>query len=346
MQRLLDHVGLLRPFRFERAVPVLLALLSAVVVALIAARFVASGVLPLDSPRGAYFAYLFALIALVIVLARWPRLAVTVLVLMLIELTWGFGTYALNRVGISTVLLLPPDKVEPQRFQWHPLLQAVPIPSLKLTSSTGLGSATPREGTRGKDPEPGELDGSAASWPLSAARRPTISAPAKARPGPTAWRPRWAGSLLRRQSRRAGLHHGRAPDPDGVLPDQVRQAAALRDLLCRLERPAQRAHPQPRSRPMPISICRARSIRLKVRRGRRHARHVLAVAHAADAPRQRRSSTPFVTSRIPTASQPKSGDDPGARCAATSATSRSISAINRQRGVTTIWVGQLLNRDR
>ena len=55
------------------------------------------------------------------------------------------------------------------------------------------------------------------------------------------------GSLLRRQSRRARLHHGRAPDPDGVLPDQVRQAAALRDLLCRLERSAQRPHRRPRS---------------------------------------------------------------------------------------------------
>ena len=54
--------------------------------------------------------------------------------------------------------LMPPGKFEPQRFEWHPLLQAVPIPSLKLTSSTGLAIQHTREGTRGKDPA-GSLEG-------------------------------------------------------------------------------------------------------------------------------------------------------------------------------------------
>ena len=92
--------------------------------------------------------------------------------------------------------------------------------------------------------------------------------------------------LLRRQSRRAGLHDRRAPDPDGVLPDQVRQAAALRDLLCRLERPAQRAHSRPRSR-----LCRLPPAEpdqfAEGAPDRRLACHDLAAADDADALRQR-----------------------------------------------------------
>ena len=53
---------------------------------------------------------------------------------------------------------MPPLKFEPQRFQWHPLLQAVPIPSLRLTSSTGLPVQHTSQATRGKDPV-GSLDG-------------------------------------------------------------------------------------------------------------------------------------------------------------------------------------------
>src|SRR5262249_38353824 len=48
--------------------------------------------------------------------------------------------------------LLPPDKAEPHRFQWHALLQAVPIPGLQFTSNSGLSVSHTSEGTRGKDP--------------------------------------------------------------------------------------------------------------------------------------------------------------------------------------------------
>ena len=258
MQRLLDHVGLRRPFRFERAVPVLLALLSAVVVALIAARFVASGVLPLDSPRGAYFAYLFALIALVIVLARWPRLAVTVLVLMLVELTWGLGTYALNRVGIQNGVVAAARRG-----------RAAPFPM----ASAAAGSADPL--AQHDEPEGGQ------DQPFLARHARPRSQAGRARraqrrghcrrldnlryrrqrrryvvrsPGGRA-----RGSLLRRQSRRARLHHGRAPDRRrrSTRASLARRRAA-RSTMSAGTTCATLTSPTSIP-PMPISICRARS---------------------------------------------------------------------------------------
>ena len=157
--RVLDHVGLLRPYRFERALTVFLAVVSALVAGAFVAKFAVDGRLDLWGSRGGYFFYLFSLMALVVVLARWPRLASALLVLMLIELSWGVGSYALRRMGIVSQSLLPPVDTEPDRFRWHASLQAVPIPSLQLTSSTGLSISHTSEGTRGRDPAPGSLDG-------------------------------------------------------------------------------------------------------------------------------------------------------------------------------------------
>ena len=149
----LRHFGLSRPYRFERAILAGLAILLAVLALVAAVWMRATGELPLSGPRGEYFLYLVVLFALVLALVRWPRLAAVVLVLMAFELAWGAGLFALKRSGLASESLMPPGKFEPQRFEWHPLLQAVPIPSLKLTSSTGLAIQHTREGTRGKDPE-------------------------------------------------------------------------------------------------------------------------------------------------------------------------------------------------
>ena len=155
---ILDHFGLSRPYRFERVILAGLAILLALFALVAAVWMRAIGELPLRGPRGEYFLYLLILLVLVLALVRWPLLATVVLVLMAFDLTWGAGLFALKRAGLATSSLMPPGTFEPQRFAWHPLLQAVPIPSLKLTSSTGLAIQHTREGTRGKDPE-GSLDG-------------------------------------------------------------------------------------------------------------------------------------------------------------------------------------------
>ena len=145
---LLRHFGLGHPRRLER---LLLGLAGALVVGLVLAaaawlRF--AGELPWGGPRAHYFLYLLALLVLAVGLVRWPKVAGTLLALAVLEFA----------AGMTSPDLLPPARAEPQRFQWHPLLQAVPIPSLALTSATGLAIRHTREGTRGRDPE-GSLDG-------------------------------------------------------------------------------------------------------------------------------------------------------------------------------------------
>jgi hypothetical protein len=75
------------------------------------------------------------------------------LLLALFELCWGVGTFLLNR----DANLLPPTVAEVQRFKWHPLLQAVPIPSLAFTSPHGLAISHTSAGTRGREPGPMQL---------------------------------------------------------------------------------------------------------------------------------------------------------------------------------------------
>ncbi len=110
-------------------------------------------------PRIAYFGYLVVLLVAALVVSRWPRLSWTLLVLALIELSWGLGSFALDRGGAGTASLLPPNAAEAQRFQWHPLLQAVPIPSIHVVSSTGLAFSHTSQGTRGREPAPSDIDG-------------------------------------------------------------------------------------------------------------------------------------------------------------------------------------------
>jgi hypothetical protein len=155
---ILAYVGFRRPYRFERAIPALLALLLLLVVGVAAGWLAATDRLG-AGPRADYFLYLLSLLGLVIALVRWPRLAVALLVLALVELSWGMGSRLLQGAGYAVAGLLPPVVAEPERFQWHPLLQAVPIPSLQVTSPTGLAISHTSEGTRGRDPASNALDG-------------------------------------------------------------------------------------------------------------------------------------------------------------------------------------------
>src|SRR5262245_16209997 len=154
---MLAYVGLTRPYRFERAIVVVLAFVMAIAVLLTMAIFVATGDLTAFGPRAHYFLYLIVLLALAVVLVRWPWIAGALLMLAVVDFGWGVSSYLLRHDSIGAISLLPPDKAEPGRFQWHALLQAVPVPSLQFTSATGLSIRHTSEGTRGKDPAPGSL---------------------------------------------------------------------------------------------------------------------------------------------------------------------------------------------
>jgi hypothetical protein len=135
-QFLLRHVGLTRPYRFERTLLATAALLLAVVIVVLAAVLAARGHLSMDTPRGRYVVYLGVLIALVIVLVRFPRVSGTLLALAAVEASLGLGSLILYKYHLIPTAGLIPMGGPVFRFDWHPLLQAVPVPK----SDAGGGS--------------------------------------------------------------------------------------------------------------------------------------------------------------------------------------------------------------
>jgi hypothetical protein len=143
---LLDHFGLLRPYRFERLLLALAALAVLAAIAIFAAALLQAGELTAGTQRAAYFLYLLAMAIVALALLRWPKAAMAVLALAALETGLGIATR-----------LLPENSSDPVRFAWHPLLQAVPIPSLDITTSTGVKLHHTSQGTRGREPTEREL---------------------------------------------------------------------------------------------------------------------------------------------------------------------------------------------
>ncbi|MBS0540930.1 MAG: hypothetical protein JSR47_19360 [Proteobacteria bacterium] len=118
-----------RPYRFERLIAIALALAFALVIAGVAVHLSLQEKLPLYSPRGWYFLYLGALVVLVLALARWPKATLPLLSLLALEVGIGFGSAALYRNHWSDSSLFPRTAFAAFRMRWHPMLQAVPAPS-------------------------------------------------------------------------------------------------------------------------------------------------------------------------------------------------------------------------
>ncbi len=343
LKPLLAHVGLRRPYRFERAIPVLCALVLALIVVATAAWMAATDRLGHGGPRAQYLLYLLLLLALVVALARWPRLATVVLVLALVELSWGLGSRVLIRAGYAVPALLPPVVAEPERFQWHALLQAVPIPSLKITSPTGLAISHTSEGTRGHDPAPHALDtrtvvatfGGSTTYDIGAGEGDT-------------WSDRLGEALGR--DRTFVVNHG---VPGYSTVEHLIQTAFYQTKFGKPPRCAvyyvgwndlRNAHIPNLDRGYADFHLPSQVDSLKVRRsGGSHVTispllTVLARLVSAEVDTVRYSVDPY-------SREPVSGSD-AALEALYERNIRSISAINRARGIATVWVGQLLNRER
>lgn len=134
----------------ERLLVLAAAAALALALAITAAVFVATDALGGGSPRWHYFLYLALLIALGAGLFRWPRLAALPLALATVELGLGLGSLALVETGVASASLLPGRYSDPPRFEWHPLLQAVPIPSISR-SVVHLRVSHSADRTRGRD---------------------------------------------------------------------------------------------------------------------------------------------------------------------------------------------------
>jgi len=343
---ILDHFGLRRPYRFERVLLAGAAIVLALLGLLTALWMRAIDELPLSGPRGEYFLYLLILFALVLTLVRWAGLAGLLLMLMAFDFAWGAGLFALQRMGVTSASLMPPAKFEPQRFQWHPLLQAVPIASLKLTSSTGLAIQHTREGTRGSDPE-----GSLESKTVVATFGGSTTYDIGAGEGET-W-PDRLGQALDRGSDKGHyfvVNHG---VPGYTTAEHLIQTAFYQTKFGKPPRCAlyyvgwndlRNAHiarldPGYADFHLPSQIDSQ-----KVRR--------IGGAHVTFSPSltllMRFVAANFDTARYfadPYGQPAVSGDDPDLDVIYRRNIA-AISAINRQRGVSTIWVGQLLNRER
>ena len=150
------HVGLVPPYRFERLILVVWAGLLAIAVAIAVAGFIAGAGLTSGSPREFYFIYLGGLCLVGFALAPWPRLAACALALGTIDLSLGLGSFALKKMGLAHSSVLPDQYYDPPRFQWHPLLQATPIPSISR-QVVHLRVSHSSEGTRGRDYTTDEL---------------------------------------------------------------------------------------------------------------------------------------------------------------------------------------------
>ena len=169
-----------------------------------------------------------------------------VLSLAALEIGFGIGGRVFERLGLSETSLLPANEWSDMRFTWHPLLQAVPIP-------TPLGELHPHirhnsRKLRGQERTPELLagkkvvalfggsstydqgNGDGDSWPERLEALLGLVALCLHQP--------WHGRL----------RFGRTCHSDGILRAGLRPRARLRDLLHGLERRAQRAHFQPRSR--------------------------------------------------------------------------------------------------
>jgi hypothetical protein len=146
MRWVLDHFGLARPYRFERTLLALVALIVLIATIGLALGLWYAGELKPGTLRATYFLYLVGLVLASLLMLRWPKLAMALVALAAIELGLGIATR-----------LLPENVSDPQRFAWHALLQAVPIPSLDLVSSNGVHIHHTSQGTRGREPTAREL---------------------------------------------------------------------------------------------------------------------------------------------------------------------------------------------
>lgn len=153
---ILRHAGLVRPYDFERLLCVLAAGLLALVVAACAIGCAIAGELIRHTPREDYFVYLLILVVAGALLARWPRIAMVPLTLATVDLSLGMGSLVLREGGYAFHSILPHNYNFDRRFEWHALLQARPIPSISV-EMVGNRVSHSSEGTRGRDHDPAEL---------------------------------------------------------------------------------------------------------------------------------------------------------------------------------------------
>jgi lysophospholipase L1-like esterase len=151
-----EHFGI-EPRHPGRLVVLASAVLLLGLLALLMLVLSLAGEFGLHAPRLFYYLWLAGLIVVGVMLARLPTLAAFPLVVAAIDLGLGVGSLALDRAGAGVVSVMPPQFHPASGFQWHPLLQAVPIRSLP-GGVPGLEINHSSAGTRGREHAAAELE--------------------------------------------------------------------------------------------------------------------------------------------------------------------------------------------
>jgi hypothetical protein len=335
---LLGHVGLSRPYRFERTLVALCALALALCVAAAAAGLAAFGELSLHAPRAGYFFWLIGLLGVAALLARWPKLAALPLAVAALDLALGLSSMALRPAGSASFPLMPNNFYLDRRFEWHPLLQGVPIPSISVDVS-GFRVSHSAERTRGRDYRPEDLAGrkvvavfgGSATYEISVGDADTWPVRLETELGAAAY---------------AVINHG---VPGYATPAHLMQTAFYQRKFgvapnCALYfigwNDIRSAHIQ--NLDPGYARFHQPSI-LDALQARRYGSSFMSFSPLITVSARLLSSW-IDTARLPepAVGEPKSGSDPALEAIYLSNV-RAISAINRERGIRTIWVGQILN---
>lgn len=135
LSALKKHFGLSRPYNFYVAIPFLLSLI--LLAGVLAAAFFAgaTGRLSFGSSRFFFFFYLAGLLVLAAGFSRRAKISLFLIVFAFTELTLGAASAYLAKKGFG-MSALPPDVID-RRFDYHPLLQGVPTPSFRTMGKHG-----------------------------------------------------------------------------------------------------------------------------------------------------------------------------------------------------------------
>lgn len=333
----LDYWGLARPYRLDRLLCLLVAGALVVLVGCFALYCALTGELIRYTPRDSYFVYLVGLVLAGAALAPWPRLAMIPLALAIIDLSLGAGSLALKKAGLAFNSIMPANFNVDPRFEWHPLLQGVPIPSISV-DVVGRRVTHSSERTRGRDYTAEELArksvvavfGGSATYDIAVGDDDTWANRLEERLGPGGF---------------AVINHG---VPGYSTVEHLVQTAFYADAFdvkptCALYyvgwNDIRNAHINDLDPAYARYHLRTMVDGLQVRRYGNAYRSISPLFSLA----ARLLSQEMDTVRPPDLrGAPKSGNDPKLE-ALYRRNVRSISMINRGRGIRTIWVGQILN---
>lgn len=152
---LVRHIGLSHPYRFERTIAVAVALLLAVGGGIVVLVYGLANDVAAGSPAAWFFAYVGGLLALGIICTPWPRITMVVLSLAALELGIGLGAAVIAGHERGAAIGIFPDRdVRSATRVWHPLLQAVNVPT---PAGTRTRFHVDSQGLRGRERSPGEL---------------------------------------------------------------------------------------------------------------------------------------------------------------------------------------------